>query len=135
MCCVTMRCSSGEKISINYYANEKATIKKIGVGADRMLISLSESSSTCRSEAPAVPRHCSFCYLSNLSCDFSLCFALLSRGTIFDLPVSPSAMHIPLLENNHSDNYMCCSSGEKISLNYYANGKNYIQTYKIKKKI
>ena len=132
-----MCCNSGEKISINYYANGKSYKKKIGTGADRMLTSLSESSSTCRSEALAVPRHCSFCYLSNLPCDFHLCFALLSRGTIFDVPVSPSAMHIPLLENNHSDNYMCCvtmccSSGEKISINYYANG-NYIQRYKIQK--
>ena len=70
MCCVSLHCSSGERISINYYANGKNYIQrykvqkfifnlKTGTGADRILISLSESSSTCRSKALAVPRHCS----------------------------------------------------------------------------
>ena len=64
-----MCCSSGERKK-NYYANRKNYIQrhkvqkfifnlKTGTGADRILISFSESSSTCRSKALAVPRHCS----------------------------------------------------------------------------
>ena len=78
MRCVTMCCSSGERISINYYANRKNYIQrykvqkfifnlKTGTGADRILISLSESSSTCRSKALAVPRHCSISVGKNRS--------------------------------------------------------------------